>query len=242
MIDAVVRSRIERFWAGEFGCSIAALETPGLRVLVRADPDSAFVFRRGDCCIWHVPERFRAAVARSLAGQDSVERVFQPAFIAALFGSAVQVILGPCPIAYFPETKLQLVASLPECRRLTEGDRAAVELLAADCGPVDWDHGGVEFDGHRSVFGCFADGRLVSAASYEIWGAAIAHVGVATAPAYRGRGFATSVATAATIDALRRGLVPQWRTLESNFASIRVGEAIGYVPFAAHFVVRLAPE
>lgn len=240
-MDALVRERIERFWAGEFGCSIATLCVPGSQVLVRADPDSVFVFRRGDCCVWHVPKRFLAAVERSVAARDSIDEIFQARFIAALFGSAVRRILGPCPIAYFPAATLHPDESLPPYRALAVGDAAPVEHLAIDCGPEAWSDGGLELDAHRAVFGCFADNRLVSAASYEIWGDTIAHVGVATAPSHRGRGFAKSVASAATAHALRQGLVPQWRTLASNVASVRVGQAIGYLPLASHFVVRLAP-
>jgi GNAT superfamily N-acetyltransferase len=240
VIDALTQARVEKYWAGEFGCSVDTLRTPGSKVFIRDDPGSAFVFRYGNCCIWHVPQRFMSAVERSVNANDDIDQVFDSAFVAALFGSAVQRILGPCPIAYFPDAALHPDESLPPCRKLTETDAAAVERLAADCGPEAWGHGGVELDAHRAVFGCFADDRLVSAASYEIWGDAIAHVGVVTAPSYRGRRFGKAAATAATADALRQGLVPQWRTLESNVASVRLGEAIGYVPVAAHFFVRLA--
>ena len=240
VIDALTQARVEKYWAHEFGCSVDTLRTPGSKVFVRDESGSAFVFRYGDCCIWHVPGRFVPAVQRSIRAHDGVDHVFTPAFISALFDSAAELILGPCPIAYCDDTSLRPAESLPACRKLTEADAAAVGQLASDCGPEDWGHGGVELDAHRSVFGCFADDRLVSAASYEIWGDAIAHVGVVTAPSYRGRGFGKAVATAATAEALRQGLVPQWRTLESNIASVRLGRAIGYVRLASHFIVRLA--
>lgn len=239
MIDRLTQTRVEKYWAHEFGCSIDTLLTSGSKVFVRSDNNAAFVFRYYECCIWHVPQRFAGAVQQNIQAHEGVDQVFTLAFIAALFSSAAELILGPCPIAYCDDASFESSGSLPPCRKLTEADAALAERLATDCGSEAWGHGGVELGAHRTMFGCFADDRLVSAASYEIWGDAIAHVGVATAPPFRGRGFGRAAATAATADALRQGLVPQWRTLASNIASVRMGQAIGYVPLASHFFVRL---
>jgi GNAT superfamily N-acetyltransferase len=119
-------------------------------------------------------------------------------------------------------------------------ERAALEGLAARCGEEAWKHGGVELEEDRAVYGCFVDGEMVSAASYDVWGGVIAHVGVVTDPGHRGHGFAKSVAVAAVGHALDNGLVPQWRTLASNAASVGVGRAIGFEGFAEHYFVRLS--
>ncbi len=240
MIHRLTQTRIEKYWAKEFGCSIDSLLTPGSKVFVRSDENGAMVFRYHECCIWHVPERFAAAVRRSVQSHDGIDAVFNREFIAGLFGPAAQVIFGPCPLAYCDDSVLRRDERLRPCRKLTGGDAAAVQRLAAACGPEMWNQGGVEFDVHPVAFGCFADGQLVSAASYEIWGNVIAHVCVVTAPAHRGHGFARSVATAATLDALDQGLVPQWRTEASNVSALGVGQAIGYAWFATHFFARFA--
>jgi GNAT superfamily N-acetyltransferase len=240
VIHRLTQTRIEKYWTKEFGGSTDTLLKSGSKVFVRSDNSAAFVFRYYECCIWHVPQRFAGSLQRSIQTHDGVDQVFTTGFIAAVFGSAAERILGPCPIAYCDDTSLRPAESLPPCRSLTKADKPAVERLAIDCGPEAWSHGGVELDAERAVFGCFADGRLVSAASYEVWGNAIAHVGVVTAPAFRGRGFGKAAATCATADALGQSLVPQWRTLESNVASVRLSQAMGFVPVAAHFLVRLA--
>jgi len=241
LIHALSQARVERYWAKEFGCSIDTLLTPsGSKVFVRSGTNGALVFRYHECCIWHVPERFAPAVQRSVESHADIEAVFNRAFIMAMFGSAAQLILGPAPLAYCDDAVFRRNGRLLPARKLTDADRAAVLRLASACGPEVWGVGGVEFDTHPATFGCFADGELVSAASYEIWGNAIAHICVATSPGQRGRGFAKSVGAAATADAIDNGLVPQWRTLASNVASVSVGRAIGFVPMATTFFVRLA--
>ncbi|MDG6106934.1 GNAT family N-acetyltransferase [Dactylosporangium aurantiacum] len=78
---------------------------------------------------------------------------------------------------------------------------------------------------------------VVAAAGYGVWPGGTAHIGVLTAPAARGRGLARAVATAAVTDALRRGLLPQWRARPE--ASRRVARALGFRELGAQLSVRL---
>lgn len=56
-------------------------------------------------------------------------------------------------------------------------------------------------------------------------------VGVATAPPFRGRGYAKACVSAATAWALEHDLVPLYNTQTSNVASIAVARAAGYVEY-----------
>jgi predicted GNAT family acetyltransferase len=93
--------------------------------------------------------------------------------------------------------------------------------------------------GECPASGVFAGGDLVALAGYEVLGSTIAHISVITHPAFRGRGFGRSTVSHLARVALAAGLVPQYRTLESNRASIRVAESLGFVHYASSVAVRL---
>lgn len=65
-----------------------------------------------------------------------------------------------------------------------------------------------------------------AAAGYLSWPGGVAHLCVLTAPERRGRGLARVVAGAAVADALRHGLLPQWRARPEP--SRRVARALGF--------------
>ncbi|MFE7446440.1 GNAT family N-acetyltransferase [Streptomyces chartreusis] len=67
---------------------------------------------------------------------------------------------------------------------------------------------------------------LVAAAGYQVWPATTAHLCVLTAPGERGRGLARQVASAAVAQALRDGLLPQWRA--RSMASRNVARSLGF--------------
>jgi RimJ/RimL family protein N-acetyltransferase len=73
-----------------------------------------------------------------------------------------------------------------------------------------------------------------------VWGDQLAHVGVVVDPRRRGAGHGRAVASVVCAHALAHGLVPQWRTLETNVASRAVAKALGFELRASHFAVRLS--
>ena len=79
-------------------------------------------------------------------------------------------------------------------------------------------------------------GDVVAAAGYRAWPGTAAHLGVLTAPSHRGRGLAQIVASAAADDALRHGLLPQWRARPA--ASRRVARALGFRELGAQLSFR----
>lgn len=103
--------------------------------------------------------------------------------------------------------------------------------------PNDWDVFGLA-DQSRGPFAVIEYGRILGLSNYEVWGDAIAHIGVVTIPSARGRGVGESVVRQAAQDALRNGLLPQYRTLWANKPSIRIAEKIGFSHFATTVVAR----
>jgi predicted GNAT family acetyltransferase len=91
------------------------------------------------------------------------------------------------------------------------------------------------------VFGCFAGGALAAAGMLEPWGARLLHVGIATHPGHRGRGYGKAVVSAMTAHGLATGRVVQYRTLLANLPSVGIARALGFQRFALTLAVRLHP-
>lgn len=156
----------------------------------------------------------------------------------AVFGERVDRLVGPAAISYADAGTFRDPPSDAEMRPLTEADRPALDELRRAMPSVEWDHGSGDLDG-LPVFGAFADGVLAARAGYEVWDGRIAHLGVVTHPAHRGRGLGAAVFAFAARAALDAGLVAQHRALQSNTQSMRIARRLGFVPCATSLAVRL---
>jgi GNAT superfamily N-acetyltransferase len=148
-------------------------------------------------------------------------------------GSSFAVI-GPAYVGYAEVVRPPLYP----VRSLTEGDASKAAELRAACPRTEWEHGGIDVNAQPSS-GVFIGSELVSLAGYEIWGGVVAHISVITHPAFRSRGFGRSAVAHLANAALAAGLVPQYRTLESNRPSMRIAESLGFLHYASSVAVRL---
>jgi RimJ/RimL family protein N-acetyltransferase len=85
-------------------------------------------------------------------------------------------------------------------------------------------------------------GRPVAVAGYHCWHSTIAHLGVVAAALQRGRGYASSAATAAVCAAIDAGLVAQWRCRVGNPASLRLADRLGFTRVGMQSAVALSRE
>lgn len=116
-------------------------------------------------------------------------------------------------------------------RRLSEEDAALFATFQASASEQDLDDAYVELD-HWAVFGVFAQGRLVGAASMYPWNETrLADLGVLTLEAFRGRGLARKVVRAICHHAYDQGYEPQYRCQLDNHASVALAKAAGLTPF-----------
>lgn len=65
----------------------------------------------------------------------------------------------------------------------------------------------------------------------------IQHTGVATLSDYRRKGYAKKTASFAAKKLIEKGIVPQWETIENNFASINLAKSIGYHELATAMIL-----
>jgi GNAT superfamily N-acetyltransferase len=232
---------IDGYWAGFFGCDPAILSVPATTVVPHVglgDYHGLWLFRRYDTLIVSVPPA-RLEHDRAAFGSLPAARYADLPTIYACIAAPIERVVGPVFVGYADSTTFQPVAS-PGARLLSAGDQQAFERFQQACPALDWEHGGSRL-GSSPLVGCFVDGALVALAGYELWGERIAHIAVVTQPTARGHGFGKQVVSALAAVALEHSLIPQYRTLLSNTASLAIGAALGFQPYAESLAVRLLP-
>jgi GNAT superfamily N-acetyltransferase len=222
------------FWAAYLGCPAHELFAGPFRIVTHgrelADYGGAFALFRGGATIASVPPDRADALRALLAGQAQGS---SPGSFACALGSVSAAVVGPAFIGYAAAVS----QPVHPARAIGPGDAAAFQALQKSCDATEWDHGGSSIE--RPSSGVFVGGRLVAMAGYDVWGGAIAHLSIFTHADFRSRGFGRSAVAHLAERAIAAGLLPQYRTLESNGASIRVAEALGFRHYAASLAVRL---
>ncbi|MFE7531816.1 GNAT family N-acetyltransferase [Kitasatospora sp. NPDC057542] len=134
--------------------------------------------------------------------------------------------LGPAGLAYVAAEGFRPAAA-PAGLRVEEGAGGYFDLgdLEQVAGTADADEAGLD-EMSSPAFVVRVDGQVVAAAGYYEWPGRAAHVGVLTAPAWRGKGLARATGSAAVRHALAQGLLPQWRARVP--ASRKVAVALGF--------------
>jgi len=231
MLSDSSRLIAENFWSTELGAPVFC---GGVHIQAH-DP----------CARWNLADRavyFEHAAGSFITVQQEVlpelRRAFQSSskepcdtFIEAMATKGTVVGNGPAYVGYLDSLK----GAETLIRRVDRAD-PLVQTLAQQH-PEDWDVFGLT---EQSVgpFAVVDGGRVLGLSHYEVWGGVIAHIGVITIPSARGRGIGELTVRQATQEALRSGLLPQYRTLWANKPSIRIAEKIGFSHFATTVVVR----
>ena len=235
MLNERTASIASAYWAAHLGCAPEELFAEPFRVVTHgaelADYGDIFALFRGGAVIVSIPPD-RADTLRPLLA--ALPRDCSPESFAAAFTSVSTAVIGPAFIGYaeFP--------ALPAgpARTLGPKDAAALAALQQSCDATEWEHGGCASGDVCS--GVFEGGVLAAVAGYEVWGGSIAHICVIAHPDFRGRCFARAAVAHVAGRAMVAGLLPQYRTLESNRASMRIGESLGFEPYARSVAIRLS--
>ena len=233
-LTARAESVAAAFWAAHLGCSAGELFSAPFRVIVHgadwADYDGVFALFRGGGAIVSVPSE-RAGALRILLAPLSAGG--SPELLAAILRPVAVSAVGPAYLGYAEATPP------PEhpARVVGAEDASALAAMRQECDPAEWMHGGSDLP--RPCSAVFVDARIVALAGYEVWGGTVAHLYAITHPAFRGHGFGRSAVAHLAGRALAAGLLPQYRTLASNRASMRLAESLGFHAYATSMAVRL---
>lgn len=225
--------RLRECWAKHLGIPAAELFASPLQVVSHgqelADYQGALGFFREGCTLVSLPPRRFAELRGRVPGPPLDEGAFAEAFRAVS-----PVIIGPAFLGYAEVIPPPVHPVQP----LAEGVAPLIEGLRCACPPREWEQGGSAAS-HRGLCGVLIGGKLAALAGYQVWGRVIAHVSVICHPEGRRRGLGRSVVAHAAAHALDAGLIPQYRTLESNTPSRRLADALGFGLYARSVTARL---
>ncbi|RYZ05157.1 MAG: GNAT family N-acetyltransferase [Myxococcales bacterium] len=233
------------WWAKDFACSGselrptkthvqqhqgALLEATGIWILVAGG--APLISLPADT-VSTLGDRARSWSAADVADVEGLRR-----HLVAACPRAVDRIIGPAFIGYGVAESLDLADA---CLARPISSAAQARQLQAACQPEEWEHGGSDPE-HEQTFGCVDPGHELRAlAGYAVWDGSIAHISIVTHPHCRGHGYGRAAVALAAQHALAAGLLPQYRTLRQNLASVNIAKRLGFIEYGFSVYVRLGP-
>ncbi|WP_206448045.1 GNAT family N-acetyltransferase [Agrococcus sp. KRD186] len=219
-------ARLRAAWADALGTAPSALEGTGITRVERADLDAVIVLELGAATVVAAPPSAKAPLAAlpawALRDADAIAAALPG---SRAIGTAHLLFAGARPA--HPQHRVVEAVSL---------DIASVGAAVPE---DEWDEAGVQAMERRWAVRDERDDTAAAVAGYQHWHGTIAHLGVATAPAQRGRGYGRSAATRAVCAAIDAGLVAQWRCRVGNEASLRLAERLGFTRLGTQTAVAL---
>ena len=241
-LAAVTLAAIKRGWAAELGCAPEHFDTDRTVAVPRKAGDAAdsiFLFVYDQALVVTAPPSLLPSLGRRVAQLRAVQ-LTPAACLEAVGAERVERVIGP---AYYGYADAGTLCSITGggVRWLEPADAPLLAGLPASCSPPDWEEAGA-LHSALPLVGQFVGAALVAVAGYRVWPSGLAHLGVVTHPGYRGRGYGTVVVQRLAAEALRQGLVPQYRARMVNKASIAIATALGFEPCATSIALRLKPS
>ncbi len=238
-VQAATLDALNAYWQTFFGCAMPQSDLPQTLVVPHVGLGTyhgIFLFRRQHTLIVSVPPALVGSHAMHLATL-TVADLADPATLITRVGVPIERLVGPACIGYTDAYTFQPYPARA-VRLLTPRDAAAFHAFRTACPATEWDHGGSAF-GAEPLAGYFRADQLVALAGYELWGPAIAHIGVVTHPQHRGRGYGKAVVSFLSALVLHDQRIPQYRTLYSNTPSMQIALDLGFVAYADSVALRL---
>ncbi|MFB8239546.1 GNAT family N-acetyltransferase [Kitasatospora purpeofusca] len=211
---------------------IDVVVSPGSRICPRG---WAGIVLLGEAAIVTAPSREAADRIRTAVAGLPVDRLTDPESVGRVL--PIGEVLGPAGLAYVADDGFRPAAA-PTGLRVEKAPAGHVDLGRPErlAGAADADEAGLD-EMSSPVFVVRVAGQVVAAAGYREWPGRAAHVGVLTAPAWRGRGLARATGSSAVGHALAQGLLPQWRARVPE--SRKVAAALGFSELGSQMCVEL---
>ena len=234
MLSERTLSIVDAYWATQFGCSPEELFAPPLRVLTHGPELADYrgvlaLFRNGSAIVSIPPDH--AEPLRALLA--AIPNGCSPETLVSALRSISVAVLGPAFLGYAEAVSPEVHPA----RVLSLDDATALDAMERSFDPIEWEHGGSRIQDPCSAV--FVGPQIAALAGYQVWGGTIAHISIITHPDFRGRGFGRSAVAHLARRAITAGLVPQYRTLDSNRPSLRIADELGFARYATSLAVRL---
>jgi GNAT superfamily N-acetyltransferase len=168
----------------------------------------------------------------------SINEIFSANWLKTALGDLATKVIGPAEVNYADETTFRSPDS-SAARELHQDDLYLCRSLQAALSAREAEESGFMADVFPA-FGAFSGSMLCAAAYYRVWEPSIAHIMVATHPDHRRRGFARAAVGALAQDALKRGLILQWRALAWNSNSLTLARDLGFEHYCSTLYARLS--
>jgi GNAT superfamily N-acetyltransferase len=231
---------VDEFWSEDVGCSREILRSDQTIVVPHPDQYSEFagifVLLIDSAPIISLPPDLYSSLCNK-AREWTASQVVDSQCLPSLIGHRLDRIIGPAFVGY-TEPGMFLAVEASSTAMLGKEHAEQLASLRAACDPIEWEHGGRQF-GENPTVGVFIGRELIALAGYDIWGDRIAHISIVTHPRYRRHGYGCAAVSRLTEIALERGLVPQYRTLDSNTGSMKIAAKSGFTRYATTMTVWL---
>ncbi|MFJ6699395.1 GNAT family N-acetyltransferase [Streptomyces sp. NPDC091272] len=201
-----------------------------------APPSWAGIVVLGDSAIVTAPTDGAMQVLRRILTRVPTGSLTSPEAIQAVL--PVSEVLGPAVLGYVSRADFRLVPADGSVERIAPGHQDLMTFVKS-VPPEDAGESGMD-EITSAAFVVRHGADVVAAAGFRAWPAQVAHLCVLTAPGERGRGLARKVASAAVVQALAEGLLPQWRARPT--ASRKVARALGFRELGSQLSLRLNQE
>ncbi len=227
-MEAATRRRIERCWAERLGCPEERLREPGFHLLPHPG-ERIYVVSLGGSELALAPPRLH----RELEAASRRGSLLAPGVLDALLPAGARRV-GPAFVGYTDRE-----APAPDGLLRLESARAPELAALRACTPEqEWRHANLDA-ARPPILAVMSCGEAACAAGAELLQGELAHIGVLTHPALRGRGLARAAVAGATAAALAAGHLPQYQTLLANLPALAVARALGFERFATTLSIHL---
>ena len=237
-----VGTRDDQFWAEFLGIAPVDWSMPGVSVRPHVGLSGycgLWCFRHQDRTVVSVPRGWVDYLETRLKGCEP-DHLLEEAFLVELLGGEFERLIGPAFQGCLDPGRFR-PASSADVRFVGPNDAAAVDQFRAECGPGGWETGGLDEVKHH-VAAYFQGERLVAMAGYRPWTDFAGDPCVLTHPGFRGRGCGNAVVSAVIEQALQRGQLLLYQTLEANRSAVKIALKLGYEQYGRHVAVRLKGE
>lgn len=218
---------------------LADIQTPGVHVVCQedVDPNRMAVLELAHATLIRAAaehEELLTAWAKSLANDDprSAEDVTIAFPDQQWKVSRSEKVLYLNPAEFRPFNK-------PEVRQLSLAESDDLTRMHRGCTLAEQQAGEVNID-HPAIFGTYANGQLIAAASFIDQGQTISDVGVLVHRDFRGQGYGKAVVSALCQWGLDNNRIVQYWRLCTNTASVHIADALGFKEYGIYQTLHLS--
>ncbi len=228
---------IDGYWAERFGCALEELQKPGWHVISspEADPSRFAVLELAHATLVRSAEEHADWLAAWIESRPNAARTADD--VANAFSPQACEMTPSEKVFYLNPAEFRPFAR-PDVRRLSEVDSRDLTAMHRGCSLEEQKAGEVSID-HLAIFGAYAEGRIVAAASFIDQGAGISDVGVLVHRDFRRQGYGRAVVSALAAWGLEQGRIVQYWRLCKNTGSARIADSLGFAEYACYRLLHL---